>query len=810
MMPRWSDRIPARLIMVAALMTAVLVVYTPIDRNGFIRVDDDAYIYANEHVQEGLTWQGIRWACTSGYAANWHPVTWISHMLDVELFGLVAADHHWCNVLLHAVCAVLLFLTLQRMTGAVWRSLLVAFLFAVHPLCVESVAWAAQRKNVLSTLFWLLTLYAYADYAERPSPLGYLLVCLLFVLGLASKSMLVTLPFALLLLDYWPLDRWRYPENESAAWPRSRLDLLLEKLPLLALSAASCLITLLVQSRGEAVSSLGLLPLSARFRNALVTSVEYVGKLLWPWELAFHYPHRGPILEGWHVAGATLLLAAVTLFVVWQARKRSYLPVGWFWYLGTLVPVIGLVQVGAQGMADRYMYVPQIGLLVMLVWGGEELTSRLPGRLSIRWALAISCLSLLAIGTYRQVQVWRDDVTLCSHAIRVTSDNLLMHNNLGIALLDRGDLAGAKRELEAALNIWQAYPDAHANLGRVLVRQSNFEQALLHLKRAAASGQMDDTALDVELGDALAGLDRLTEAVAAYQHALSRFPANGRSMVRLGVALRRQGKVDSALEIMERVHRLQPDATEPARDLATTAAVLGRDQLAVQVSRKVLQSLPGDVPIRLTLAAALTRLGEHEAAAIEYLECLRLQADLVAAHHGLGRAWTMVPHRLDDAITQLERARRLAPGEVEVLADLGLARLSQGRPKVAVTVWREGLRQSPENADLINNLSWVLATSSEASVRNGEEALALAEHLSRLEPDRAGTWDTLAAAYAEQGCLDEAVTAQEKAIELSNSTRDSALTGELEARLVLYRSGKAYREGIDLNGQSDAGLLPAP
>jgi protein O-mannosyl-transferase len=439
------------LLLGAALALLTLAVWLPALRNGFTNLDDPYYVTANPQVLRGITRAGIAWAMTAKVASNWHPLTLLSHMLDCQLFGLDPAGHHATSLLLHLANVLILFAVLCRMTGAAGRSAVVAALFALHPTHVESVAWVAERKDVLSALFWILAMGAWARYARQPSAGRYLLVALLMVLGLAAKPMVVTLPFALLLLDVWPLDRLHL------GWRR----LILEKLPLLALSAASSLITLRYQQ--ASLAPLDVAPWSLRAANALVAYAAYLGKLFLPRHLAVFYPIPLSI-PAWQAAGAALLLIAITALAVRRARREPWLLTGWLWFLGTLVPVIGLVQVGRQAMADRYLYIPSIGLFLAVVWSVAELGRR---HRAVLATAAGAVLLALAVMTRVQIGYWSDSATLFRHALAATGDNYLAHIGLGKALMGERDCEGAAEQFRAALARYPRLNEARAGLEAV-------------------------------------------------------------------------------------------------------------------------------------------------------------------------------------------------------------------------------------------------------------------------------------------------------------------------------------------------------
>lgn len=455
---------PSPILICVFLAIVTIAVFWPVIGHQFVSYDDVDYVTGNPHVQTGFTAENIKWAFTSGQFANWYPLTWLSHMLDCRLFGLNPAGHHAVNLLFHLANVILLFLILFRMTGAHWRSAFVAALFAIHPLRVESVAWVSERKDVLSTLFLLLTVWTYAGYVKRPSIGRYVAVAGLFALGLMSKPSLVTLPFALLLLDYWPLRRTRIKR------------LILEKAPLLALSAASAVVTYIAQAGTGAVAS--DYPIGVRAANALTAYIAYIGKMFWPVRLAFPYPHPGSALPSWQVIGSGLLLALMTALAIMTARRRPYAAVGWLWYLGTLAPMIGLVQVGGQAMADRYTYVPLIGLFIILAWSGSEIVNRQQKRQWIAPVIGGLVILPLMVASWIQVGYWRDTKTLAERALAVTSDNYLAHYALGVTLAGEGDNEGAISHLSQAISLHLAYPEARYNLAVCLANEGRLGDAI--------------------------------------------------------------------------------------------------------------------------------------------------------------------------------------------------------------------------------------------------------------------------------------------------------------------------------------------
>jgi hypothetical protein len=466
------------------IIAASLTVSWQITNHEFINYDDGLYIMENPHVQAGFTLESIKWAFTTGHAANWHPLTWLSHMLDFEIYGLNPMGHHWTNLQIHIVNSILLFLVLKMMTGALWQSGFVAALFALHPLHVESVAWVSERKDVLSTFFWILSMWAYARYVRQSDKKQYLLLILFFTLGLMSKPILVTLPFVLLLLDFWPLSRLQSAAKGHYNFSYKTLaGLILEKVPLFALSAISCIITFFVQQHGGTVRSLEAVPLDLRFANALFSYLSYLGKTIWPQNLALIYPFPS-ISMFWQIILSLPLMVCISVMVIRLARGFPYLVTGWLWYLGTLVPVIGLVQVGIQSMADRYTYIPLIGIFIIVAWGLADISCRWRSQKTYIALLSGAVLTSCMVGTWLQVQKWQNSITLLNHTINVTRNNGMAHYVFGLALDQQSRLEEAVLQYNKALQIKPEFAMAHNKLGTALSRQRKLNEAIYHYDRA--------------------------------------------------------------------------------------------------------------------------------------------------------------------------------------------------------------------------------------------------------------------------------------------------------------------------------------
>ncbi len=529
-----------------ALVVSVFAIYWQIGGHEFLNYDDLAYVVDNPHVNSGLTWGNVKWAFARSHSSNWHPATWISHMIDCEIFGGEPRGHHMVNVAIHALNAVLLFLALRIMTGSLWRCLVVAALFALHPLRVESVAWLAERKDLLCGLFWMLSLLAYAMYVKRSSIAWYLVVLASFTLGLLSKPMIVTLPFVLLLLDIWPLGRKRLH--------------LLEKVPMLLLSAASAVITVLSQGSAGALYHI---PLTSRLANAVLSYMAYLWKTAWPVRLSVFYPHPvdlhppGDTTWLWLAAAAAAVLLAVTFFLCRLRGRRPYVMVGWLWFLGTLVPVLGLVQVGRQAYADRYTYLPLIGICVAVVWALAELGARWRGwRTALSVATVAVLLVFMSLGR-AQAARWRTSVTLFEHALKVTESNVLAHYNLGTAYLKMGEPARALPHLEAAVGILPEFADGHANLGAALLKLGRPTDAASHLSLALRY-QPDNVEAHFNLGNLRLAERKLDSAARHYLEALRIEPEHVESHTNLGVVYAMQGELELAEEHFRTAIRLDP------------------------------------------------------------------------------------------------------------------------------------------------------------------------------------------------------------------------------------------------------------
>lgn len=585
------------------LALATLALYNPVTHDPFVNYDDDRYVTENSHIRQGLTGETIAWALTSTEQANWHPLTWVSHAVDYSLFHLNPAGHHFTSILLHIVNVALLYLLLIWGTRRLGSSFFVAALFALHPINVESVAWVAERKNVLCTLFFLLTLWAYGWYIQKPGWKRYLAVFGLFAAGLASKPMVITLPFILLLLDYWPLQRVdassmsgrpssaalgaRFRSQPTFVWSR----LVLEKLPLLVLSAASAVVTVVAQQAGGSIRTTAEFSFGVRITNAIYAYAMYLWKMLWPARLAPLYPHPGDSLAMWRVLVAGLVLLVITIFV-WRFRSRRYLLVGWLWFLGTLVPVIGLVQVGEAAMADRYAYIPLIGIFAMIAFGVEDWARQARFR---HWlaAPAVAVLIALAFATHRQIGYWRSNYDLWSHAVAVTSNNFVAEDNLGGALILQDKEEEALPHFEAAARINPGDPMSHSNLGTYFQNHGQMRQAIEQYEAAVnlTSDAGFLTLTYANLGAAQLASGEQEHAAKSFEQSLRYNPNQFNAWLGLGMLAQTQGKMDEAITDLSHSVEVQPTA-RGYYELGHTLALTGRTADAVEAYQQALKVDP--------------------------------------------------------------------------------------------------------------------------------------------------------------------------------------------------------------------------
>ena len=879
------------------LVLAVLAVFGRTAHSEFVAYDDDQYVYENPVVQRGLSLKSIGWAFTHTQVGNWIPLTALSHMLDCQMFGLHAGGHHLVNVLWHAANAVLLFLVLRHLTGSLWRSAFVAALFAVHPLRAESVAWVSERKDVLSGFFFLLAIGAYAGYVEKrratsfassfgtPTECGkaaedgergkgklfYALVVVFFTLGLLAKSMVATLPFVLLLLDYWPLGRMRGSQRSEVRSQKTDggeqrypsvpfWRLVREKVPLFLLSIGACVATASVP--GLVLANAERLPLLERMGNAVVSYVVYLRQMIFPAGLATPYPIVPGGQPYWKVCLAMMLLAAISAAVVTWRKTRPWLLTGWLWYLGMLFPVIGIVQISSDaGHADRYTYLPEIGLAAAGIWAVAEWCARWEGRRVVLGGLGAGVVCALGVWGYHQTSYWRSSKTLWTRALACTSGNSVAHNALGLVFIKDGKTAEAIQEFRKALSIKPDYIAALNNLGNVFANDGKVEEAVQAYQKALAV-KPDDLSVLNDFGVLLAKDGKLEEAIAEYRKALKINPDFAEAHLNLGIALGHNGQREESIEQYRKALKIQPGYTEAWGNLGVALFSMGEKEQAIACYRKALEIDPTYVDAEYNLGYALALEGKTEEAIAQYRKALEIKPDYAFAFNGLGAAFygkeewdeSIAQYRkaleikpdftaarrgldkallrkgefdevmarfnrtaasspdlltkwcnlgndylqtgnLDKAILCYRQATKANPRSADACANLGLASFQKGEIREAIDAWQRSLEINPDQPSVQNNLAWLLATTPDASLRNGAKAVALAEQASHS--DAGGNpvvLHTLAAAYAEMGRYGDAVATARRALEIAAAQKNDDLNAKLPMEIILYQADRPLRD----------------
>jgi protein O-mannosyl-transferase len=725
------------------LVLLVAAAFEPVRHNSFVDYDDEVYIVSNPYIQSGFTTQSLIWAFTSSYGANWYPLTWLSHMLDMELFGLNPVGHHIHNVILHAAGVVLLFLVLRTMTGSVWRSAFVAAVFGIHPLRVESVAWAAERKDVLCALFWMLTISAYIGYVRQGGFLRYMAVMVCLGLGLMAKPMIVTLPVVLLLLDVWPLNRFKQNQNLEPAKPardrRAKKDAqqrdalcrpismyraIVEKIPLFILIFISSVITYRVQQRWGAVDATQL-TWQLRLTNIPISYAKYLLKTAWPVDLAVLYPFPKDGWPAWQVAGALLMLAVLSAWAFYTVKKRPYLFVGWFWYVITLVPVIGLVQVGNQSMADRYSYLPSIGILIILAWGLWELFPAWRYRKRVYTALGVISIIALVAFSRNQVVHWKDTYSHYQYTVSVTQDNFIIYNNLAKVFLEEGKLDEASGYLQKSLAICPGYCLANINMALLLKDKKQPDEALICIDNVMkyASSQWQ---VHMARGEILDALGRPNDALQSYKNAIDLNGDEYLPFYNAGLVLAKQGSLQEAIHYFQEAIRLNPGHVGIYRDLGQAKQFL---------------------------------------------------------------------NQLDEAVSIYQKALKIKPDDHAILYRLGYCLEKQGKLPEAIDCYRRVLQLKPDFLPGLNQLAMILATASDGSVRSPQEAVELSKkacEITLFKDYRA--LGVLAVAYAGTNQFQEAIDALQKAIPLAQANKDMDSARQLSEKIELYRNGRASSE----------------
>ena len=682
--------------MLAALTFAA---YSSVRTHEFQQFDDASYVTQNGAVRAGLTLSSIRWAFTTPYAGNWHPLTWLSHMADVQLFGMDPGWHHYTNVLIHVLTTLLLLRLMWRATGLPWPSALVAALFALHPLHVESVAWVAERKDVLSALFWVLACSSYLRYAEKPSTIRHALVGVTVVLALLSKPMAVTLPFAFLLMDVWPLRRWRATSDGPDArglWPLVR-----EKLPFVALAIASAIVTFFVQRKAGAVQSTDAFSIAMRVANVPVAYAQYVLLTIFPRNLAPLYPYPASI--PWlHTTLALLFLGAISAAVFRVRRTMPYMAMGWCWFLGTLVPVIGLIQVGSQPYADRYTYVPSIGLFIMVAMGAYQLAVARPAWSRLLAAAGVVIVIAASVATWRQARHWKDSVTLWEHTVAATKDNYRAYSNLGFALMEAGQRTRAIEAYTESIRINPRYADAHNYFGYLLADIGDNDRAASEYQAALAIAPRLAQAHN-NLGLLRVAQDRLDEAIAEFKATLEIDPGFTPARNNLAIAYVHQERFDLAIPLFEEAVRQQPNSAEAHFNLASALANSGRKKEALPHFQAAAKSGGDPVKVHYTWGSTLMDMGDMPGATTQFMAALSVNPSFAPAAHDLGKSLAL-SGKLNDGLQALQSAVQLDPGNSDYHYDFGAALAQKGMIPQAIAEMRTALKLNPTHAEALEAL----------------------------------------------------------------------------------------------------------
>jgi tetratricopeptide (TPR) repeat protein len=716
----------------------------------FVNYDDNKYVYGNPPVGKGVTIQGLLWALTDDKTDHWHPLTWLSHMLDCQLYGLDAGGHHLTSVALQAAAAALLFLALREMTGSLWRSAFVAAVFAIHPLRAESVAWIAERKDVLSGVFFMLALWTYARYARQPSGGRYAAVVAAYALGLMSKNTLVTLPFVLLLLDWWPLRRWDLNGAGGGKGMRSFRGLVKEKIPLFLLSLASCVVTLRAP-QGVIVSD--RIPLLERLGNAVVSYAVYLWQMVFPAGLTIPclYPPRG--WPSWEIGLALVVLAAISVAVWACRRKRPYLLVGWLWYLGMLVPAIGIVQISYQAYADRFTYLPGVGVALAATWLVADW--RL-SRVALGSIMA-GVIGLLMVCAWQQTSYWQDSETLWTRSLACNKNNSIAAENLGVALVQDGKDDAAITCFLRALDLRPDFAEARNSLGN----------AYLH------TGRTDD-------------------AIACFQQALQTKPNYADAHNDLGTAFCRNGKVDDGIAEIQQALSLAPDNVTFHCNLGNALLQKGEVDDAIAQYQAALRIDPDDSQSHFNLGIALAQARRLDEAILHYQKALQIRPAYAEAENNLGNILTQA-RRLDEAIWHFKKALQINPAYGEAEYNLGGALLYKGNASEARDHFERALQLAPSEPTIQNSLAWLLAVSPDTSQRDGKKAVELASQADALTGgSNPLILRTLAAAFAQAGRYAEAVETAKRALQLAEAPSNATLAGELRYELQLYQTNSPY------------------
>jgi tetratricopeptide (TPR) repeat protein len=758
------------------IVVATFVAYEPIRHNGFVKYDDNYYIYDNPQITSGISWQSLGQAFTKPHFFMWHPLTTISHMADCQLFGLNPLGHHLVSVAIHIVNALLLLWILQNITGAIWPSAFVAAVFALHPIQVEAVAWASERKTVLSGLFWLLTMAVYIHYARGPRLGRYLLVPATFGLCILTKPVVITLPFVLLLLDYWPLERIGGPSFAEATEGRRKAEdrgqktedgrqkaslkwLIIEKIPLMAMSAILAAITFVFQQESGAVKTLKTIPLDYRIANIFFSYIRYIGKMIWPSRLAVLYPYNIAELSTTTAIICAALFSLITILAVYVYRRHKYAATGWLWYVVTLVPVIGLVQSGDQAMANRYMYLPMSGLLIIIAMTFRELISKQP-RLKIITLITVAILlPCLLVLTRMQVRHWQNSLTLFGYALKTTENNPVAENNYGNILFSESRFNEAEPHFRNALRLIPSFPLYLLNLGKTCIQTGKTGEAITCFKRLLNQDEPSP----------------VKNEFSAYYY--------------LGVAYNNQGKFDEAIECFNKVKSTDPGYEDAQKNAGVAMLSTGRIEEAEECFAKLLQKNDDSTEIHYNMALAEAKQQKYDDAVKHLKIVLALDPNYPNARNKMVIT-LIIAGRPDEATKYLNKGLNQ-----EIYASLGSEYIQAGEYDLAIENLTKAIELKPDNIDVLNKLAWLFAAVDDTSIHNAQKAVEFAQRGCELTDYKDPMLlDTLAVAYAAADRFDEAKATAEKALNIAKETGRENLAVGIQERIKFYETGQPYRQ----------------
>ena len=696
------------IIIIFFIISVTFSLYFQVHQFEFVGFDDNEYVYENPHVTSGINFENIRWALTAFHSNNWHPLTWISHMVDCRIFGLNPGWHHLVNLFFHISNSVLLFIIFRRMSGRLWQSAFVAAVFAVHPLHVESVAWVSERKDVLSTFFGLLTILSYAWYVGKQNFKRYSLVISFFILGLLSKPMLVTLPFVLLLLDYWPLRRFHF-QKEAEGSRQNFFNIkhinIIEKIPLFVIAAASSIMTFFAQKAGAVMVSLAFIPIETRVANAITSYVSYIVRLFVPLNLSCIYPH--PLVISWEkLLLSVTLLMIISAFAIKNIKKAPYFIVGWLWFLGTLVPVIGLVQVGMQSMADRYMYIPSIGLLLIISWGASEIIQKKKAAKKVSETVAIIGIILMVIISWKQIAYWENSEKLFKRALQVTDNNYIAHHKLGAYFSTQGREENAIKNYLKSIQIDPGFHDSYFNLGLLYYHQGEMEKAVSNLLKAAAI-KPDYADTYSILGAAFFQKKDYEKAEENYLKEVKIAPDRIDANFNVGAVYLCLDKIDEAIAFFKKTIDLRPDFVNGYHYLGLSFDKKGQGEKALEYYQIALGIKPDSMKIRFLVAKKMMEQKKFAKAADQYSSILRLNPNNANAMHKKGVALSKLGD-IDNAIKYYSKAIKLEPKFAEAYFDLGSALYIKGDVNGAISCFEQTLRIRPGFSKAKKRLEYVL------------------------------------------------------------------------------------------------------